>query len=444
MPKTDHVYPSVRGTLSFFLPLALTSAMTMVSHSLVAAGLARTVNPVASIAAYSVALAVEDAFEAPIIQTRQMTLALLTGPRSFFVIRRVALTALAVSLVLGMLLAITPIGPLIFTDLLGVPSELLQATMRNFWIVMLLPLLAGARAFFQGIVIKHRQTSVMTAAMAGRVVLMGCFIYTCICWGWITGGYIGSVALVVGVSVELVVAAVKARQLLRNEYGEVNEGAVGGEVTSGSVWRFYYPLAVAAVVAAIAKPWIAAGLTRGSDAATALAGYAVAWSLGSIIVNPILNIHQVSLVLGRGVDGDRHARWFSLAAGCFASSLLLLVGFSPLGRIILTNWVGVPVALIAVTLSNLRMMAVLPLILCSLEYLTGLMLSRSLTRVISAAKIISLLTIMAAVALLARTTAAVGPLSQIIGAGAELVALTFGWLRANRDSSLKQELPGTD
>ena len=70
--------------------------MTMVSHSLISAGLARTVNPVASLAAYSVALAAEDLFESPIIQTRQMTLALLKGSRSFRVISRGSDTGFAI------------------------------------------------------------------------------------------------------------------------------------------------------------------------------------------------------------------------------------------------------------------------------------------------------------------------------------------------------------
>ncbi|MGE5653473.1 MAG: hypothetical protein ACM3ZQ_04290 [Bacillota bacterium] len=426
MRETECGTPSMRSTLSFFLPLALTSAMTMVSHSLISAGLARTVNPVASLAAYSVALATEDLFESPIIQTRQMTLALLRGPRSFKIISRVAATALLISLALGLLVAATPLGPIVFSRVLGVPNELLQPTLHNFWIVMLLPILAGARSFFQGVVIRYRQTHVITTAMVGRVALMAGFIYSCVRWGWIKGGYIGSIALNVGVLVELAAAAAKSRKLL-SEHREEDDRAL----TDRSAWRFYYPLAIAAVLASTAKPWVTAGIARRSEAAAALAAYSVAWSVGSILINPMQNIHQTTLVMGRGPNGDQHVRRFALAAGCSSAGLLLILSLSPLGHFILTDWIGVSDTLLTLTLRNLRVMAVLPLIISCVEYLMGQMLAKSLTRVISTAKVANLLATMAAVSLLARRSAVVGPLSLIIGAATELAALAWGWYRSN-------------
>ncbi len=427
-PATEHPQPSTYATLAFFLPLAMTSAMTMVSHSLISAGLARTIDPVASLAAYSVALATEDLFESPIIQTRQMTLALLKGPHSYDIIRRIAATALLISLSLGMLVAATPVGPWVFTHLMGVPNELVQTTLLNFWIVMSLPLLAGARSFFQGIVIKHRQTRVITIAMVGRVVLMALFIQACVRWGWITGGYIGSIALVIGVLVELAAAWAKSRQLLGERAAEEDDRTM----TYRQGWRFYYPLAIAAVLASTAKPWITAGIARGSDATTALAAYSVAWSLGSILINPMQNLHQTTLVLGRGPEGDRHVRWFALAVGGVASSLLLTLGLSPLGSFVLTRWVGVDGRLLALTLRNLQVMAALPLLFSGLEYLTGVMLARGYTGVISTAKIGNLAATMVAVTLIAGRSMVVGPLSLIIGAGVELAALALGWYRSNQ------------
>ncbi len=418
--------PSLKETLSFFLPLALTSAMTMVSHSLISAGLARTVNPVASLAAYSVALAAEDLFESPIIQTRQMTLALLKGPRSFQVISRAALTALAISMALGLVIAAPPVGSFFFTRLLGVPYDLLGPTLGNFWIVMLLPVLAGARSFLQGVVIKHRQTALLTAAMVGRVLLMAGFIYSCIRWGWVKGGYIGSLALNLGVMVELTAAAGKSRQLLAADRTDDEDQPL----TYRSAWRFYYPLAIAAVLASTVKPWITAGIARGSEAVTALAAYSVAWSVGSIIINPMLNIHQATLVLGQGASGDRHVRRFALGAGCLSAGLLLVLSLSPFGRFILTRWIGVSGTLLALTLRNLRMMALLPLIYCGVEYLTGIMLAHSLTGMISVAKVANLLATAIAVTLLAGRSPVIGPLSLIMGAGTELAALLWGWTRS--------------
>lgn len=199
-------------------------------------------------------------------------------------------------------------------------------------------------------------------------------------------------------------------------------------------------------MAASAKPFINAGLARGSSATLALAAYSVAWSLGWIIVNPVQNIHQVTVVFGRQPGGDRHVRRFALGYSTLSSVALLAIGFSPLGRFILINWIGVSEALLAPTLVNLQMMSALPMIIGWLEYVTGSLLLAKSTRIIGLGKVANLVGTMLAVMLAVATSGwwsmVIGPLSQIAGSLAEGAVLTTAWMhaytRAPRPSSLAQ------
>ncbi len=444
MQQQTHSAPQMGRTLLFFLPLAITSALMMASHSLISAGLARTIDPVQSIAAYSVALNLAAIFEAPLIQTRQMALTLPRDRNSFARISRLALTALLISVGMEILIALTPLGSLIFGRVLSVPSELLQATIRNFWVVMILPLVSGVRTFYQGVIIREKQTSSITVAMVIRIALMCALVYAFTRWGWVKGGYVGGVTLITGVGLEMVFAIRKANILLKQQHDRLDDED-GQPVTASQAWRFYYPLAVAAIMASSAKPFINAGLARGSNATLALAAYSVAWSLGWIIINPVQNIHQVTIVFGRQPGGDRHVRRFALGFGTLSTAVLLAIGFSPLGRLILVHLIGVSEALLGPTLVNLQMMSVIPIIFGWLEYTTGTLLLAKSTRLISLGKIANLTGTMLAVTFMVANTGwwamVIGPLSQVAGSLAEGAVLTTGWYLVRGRTATKASSP---
>lgn len=430
--------PQLGRTLLFFLPLAITSALMMASHSLISAGLARTINPVQSIAAYSVALNLAAIFEAPLIQARQMTMTLPRDRTSHGRIRRLALIALMVSVGSELLIAFTPLGSLVFGRLLRVPSELLQLTIRNFWVVMILPLFSAVRTFYQGVIIREKQTVSITVAMVVRIVLMCVLVYSFTQWGWVKGGYVGGITLITGVGIEMIFATYKGLHLLRQQHAKHDESQA---VSTSQAWRFYYPLAAAAIMASSAKPFINAGLARGSNATLALAAYSVAWSLGWIVVSPVQNIHQVTIVFGPQPGGDRHVRRFAIGFGALASAVLLATSFSPLGRLILGSWIGVPEALLAPTLVNLQMMSAIPIIFGWLEYTTGTLLLAKATRLISLAKVVNLTGTMLAVGSMVAFSGwwsmVIGPLSQIAGSLAEGIVLTVGWYLTRSNAATK-------
>jgi len=80
---------SLNELLRFFMPLAVTWMLMMFTHTIISGGLSRTVNPTVSTAAYAVALSLAAIAEAPLVMTRQVTLAFVQSEQTFKVVARV-------------------------------------------------------------------------------------------------------------------------------------------------------------------------------------------------------------------------------------------------------------------------------------------------------------------------------------------------------------------
>src|SRR5690554_5044883 len=127
--------------LRFYLPLAVTWMLMMFTHTIISAGLARTVDPTVSTAAYAVALSLGAIFEAPLVMLRQTGMALISSKQSFQIVRRIAGITLLIFMAIVVAIGYVPaLGRFVFQDILGVADELLAATITAFRVTMLLPI----------------------------------------------------------------------------------------------------------------------------------------------------------------------------------------------------------------------------------------------------------------------------------------------------------------
>ena len=96
----NHVKYPVADLIRFYLPLAATSVLMMVTHSVVSGAIARTMYPTIALAAYSVAYSVGQVFESPCYAMQRICLTFTTGRRSFRRVIEVTLTILGVLVLL--------------------------------------------------------------------------------------------------------------------------------------------------------------------------------------------------------------------------------------------------------------------------------------------------------------------------------------------------------
>ncbi len=434
----DRAVP-LREILFFFLPLMLTSMLMMTSHSIVTGGIARTIAPVASMAAYSVGSNIAFMGEGPSVMMRQMTLALIRGRKSFATAVRVGVVTLGLVLLVGFAIGYTALGRVVFTRLLGVPEELMLATLTVYRVTMFVAASSALRSFFQGTLILRRRTFLVTQAMIARISVMAVLVYCFNHYHWVQGSLVGAITILAGMSTEAIYNAVRGFRhvaRLEDDFPGQDRAADFGQVV-----RFFYPLVLAALAASLARPVINAGLARTADPVVALAAFSVATSVGFIIVSPTQNVHQVVLVFLRGKESYAAVRRFVLGFGLCGFAALGLVAVTPFGAWLLRQVVGVDPSVVAPTLQSMRVFSLLPLVMSLGEFYTGLLLLRQQTRLISAAKAANLAVVVAVVLLLPRVFPAAGSssgaIAMVSGTGAEAIMVYL----ASRRLVVASDLP---
>ncbi len=429
---------TMRRILTFFIPLGLTSALMMTSHSIIAAGTSRTYMPEISMAAYAVALTVSSLAESPMVLARQMMIALFHGPKSFKVVRNVAVGTLAFFFLLMIGVGYTSLGQYVFGELLGVSDELLTPAIQVFRFTMLMAVVSCIRSLYHGVLIRRKKTIFVTHAMFARITVMITLIFLFTRFDLVRGGYVGGVTIVAGIATEAFYSMYRGRKLVEPPDGV--EDPKDGELTMLQAATFFYPLILAAVLFSMTRPIMTAGMARSLNPAIALAAFQVATSLGWIINAPCQNVHQATMVFIQEKGGFAKVKTFALGFGITGFLLLGTIAFTPVGTWILVNLIAVSDQMIQPVLNALRVMSALPLVLCVQEYYMGILLLNQHTRIVSLCKMANLGAVTLAVlftsAVFPQMGSMIGAMGQLVGFSAELIVAYGAYRVLNRNGSL--------
>ncbi len=431
--RLDQEVVTIKRILTFFIPLGLTSMMMMMSHSIIAAGIARTYLPEISMAAYAVSLNVIGIMEAPMVLARQMSIALFKGPRSFAVVRNVAGLTVGFLSLISLAVAFTPFGSFVFSQLLGVPDNLMLPTLQVFRFVMLMPIVSCIRSLYHGVLITRQRTFFVTQAMFARIALMVTLIFVFTQFDLVRGGYVGGVTIVAGIGMEAFYAMFRGRRLVEPPDGVEDPG--DKDLTFSRAATFFYPLLLAGIMFSFTRPIMTAGMSRSLDPAIALAAYSVATAVGWIFIAPCQNVHQATMVFVREKEGFAQVRRFAKGFGLTGSLLLAAIAFTPLGHFVLTYLIGVSDQMLLPVLRALRVLCVMPLIMSLQEYFMGILLVNQHTRIVSLCKAGNLLAVTLMVLIgvfyFPHWGSVIGAAGQLAGFSAELLVAggAFVWMK---------------
>ncbi len=223
--RAAHVFPAdgpaeadgaltTRAVTAFFWPVAMTSVMFALSRPVIYAFVNRTDGAAVTVAALRVAFDFVMLFHSPLNQFRHLFVTFgrkdPEGVKRFMV--RVMLgvwAALALT-------AFTPLGTVIFRDLIKVPPETLDPTRKVFMTLAVWPLLITFRNYYHGQLLTRRRTAGMAAGSVARLGSIAAVSAVCEAMGWldhITAG----LALQVGFLAEGLISAAFARRHIRTE-----------------------------------------------------------------------------------------------------------------------------------------------------------------------------------------------------------------------------------
>lgn len=187
----------------FYWPLALTSLLTVLSWPLINAGIGRAAMPEYSLAAWPVILSLLWLFTTPLQMLQQTTIALAQDVSSLKAVRRFAL---GLGIVATGLLGIgffTPLFKVFLLRVLMVPPEIAGFVISVGPLLIPLPFLTAAQAFYQGLLIHRRRTADVRTAMGANLLTLSGVLLVGIGQGTMPGFLLAAVAMTMGLLAEV-------------------------------------------------------------------------------------------------------------------------------------------------------------------------------------------------------------------------------------------------
>lgn len=147
-----------RAFADFYIPLALTSLISLVGQPVGSAALSRMPDPLSSLAVWPVLSGLSSLLRSFGIAYNEVVVALLDRERAWPSLRRFTNgMALAVS-ALALLIAATPLARLYFSNFSALPPNLAHLAQTGFWIALPMPALAVFQNWYQGSILYGKRT----------------------------------------------------------------------------------------------------------------------------------------------------------------------------------------------------------------------------------------------------------------------------------------------
>lgn len=373
-----------RQILAFWLPLAATWLMMAVEGPYVAAIIARMRDAEVNLAAYGVAFSFAFIAEAPIIMMMTAANALVRDRASLVALRRFMFVLNAgLTLVVGT--ALLPPIFRYFTDrVIGLPEHIARLTHLSAAFLVLWPAAIGYRRFYQGILVRHGLPRRVAYGTVLRLVTMSALAPALALATPLPGAAVGALALASGVLAEAAASRWMAAGVVRQVLDA--PAAAEGGLTLNDILRFYVPLALTSLLAIVVNPLVTFFMGRSQSPIQSLAVLPVVLGFAFIFRSGALAYQEVGVAL---VGSDRAnerpvARVGTGLAGISALTLLLIL-FSPLGRVWFEDVSGLSPELAGFALWPARILALVPALDYLLTFQRSMLVLARRTSVITAA-----------------------------------------------------------
>lgn len=360
----------LRTILAFWLPLAATWLMMGAEGPYLSAIVARLGSPVENLAAFGLAFSLAWLVESPIIMLLSASTALARDRESFLALRRFAFLLNGALTALLLLLALPWVFQLLAERVLGLPQGVVHLANVATALLAPWPAAIGYRRFYQGLLVRNRQTRRVAYGTVFRLATMSLAAAGLALGTRLPGACIGALALSSGVVAEAAASRWMARHLVRDLLAPGDSAPAPG---LGDLVRFYYPLALTSIITMCTAPLLTFFMGRGRDPLQCLATWPVIHAFVFFFRSGGTAFQEVGVALS-GADGRQAAqvrRAAVLLAAC-ATGLMLAVVLTPLGVMWFRGVVGLGADLMPFTLLPAQLLVLLP----AMEYLLSFQRSR--------------------------------------------------------------------
>lgn len=221
--RTRSILPKVRATqpvkepvqlgsfLDFYIPLAMTSLLTLLVQPLGSATLSRMPNPIASLAVWPVVSGLIFMIRSVGMAYNEVVVALTDQPDAYRQLRRFTLLLVTVTSAVMLLIIATPLSEFWFSSVAALKPELSALAQQAIWLALPMPALNVIHSWFQGILLNSRKTRGISEAVAIFLLVSGLTLWGGVIWSGVTGIFIGLLAFNLGAAAQALWLWVRSR-----------------------------------------------------------------------------------------------------------------------------------------------------------------------------------------------------------------------------------------
>ncbi len=186
---------NLRFFLNFYIPLAMTSLLTLLANPIGSAALSRMPEAVASLAVWPVVTGLVFMLRALGVAYNEVVVALLEETGASPPLRRFAANLALVMTTAIILLAVTPLSGIWFGRVSALPPHLVSLARRGLWACVPLPAISVLQSWFQGSLLYGRRTRGVTESVFVYLLTSAFVLGLGVIWQGYPGVYVGLASL---------------------------------------------------------------------------------------------------------------------------------------------------------------------------------------------------------------------------------------------------------
>jgi len=205
---------SQKSFLQYYIPLALTSLITLLSQPLISSALSRMPRALDSLAVWPVLSGLLFIFRSSGIAYNEVVVTLINKPNSYANLKKYALILVSSTTGLLLLITITPLSTIWFKYISALPASLISLANTALWFSLLIP---GANAFqswYQGLILNSGKTRGIPEAVAVFLAVTIATYTIGIYWVDLPGIYIGTLGFSLGMICQTIWLKIRSQKTI--------------------------------------------------------------------------------------------------------------------------------------------------------------------------------------------------------------------------------------
>lgn len=367
----------------FWVPLAMTWLMMAVEGPMLAALIARCADTKYNLAAYGIAFSFALIIEAPIILIMSASTALVQDAASYKKLFKFTSALNAIITGIMLFFVIPSVFYFITLNLMQLPREI--ATLAHWSTIFLIPWPAaiGFRRFYQGILIRNNKTRRVAYGTIVRLSTISITAFTLYFTKKISGTYIATISLSVGVCMEAIASRIMVHSTLHSLLNEKTTEPAS-DLTYKKIINFYTPLALTSMITLGINPIITFFMAQSRMAIESLAVLPVINSFLFLFRASGLSYQEVVITyISSNKNQYPSIRMFAVIIAFVTTALLCIISFSPLIHFWYTTVSGLSLELSQFAVSPTRILFLWPAIEVWLALQRGLLVSFNNTGIVT-------------------------------------------------------------